>query len=729
MPSYKNSSGNTGIANQYGQWRYFNSSLEKLDQGKAARLNTRILDVPNKVSDNYYTALSNLMDVSLKGFQAYQKDAYDLADKYIDRYGLQAYNKAIVDNEIPIQDNPVAMQRIKYRTGQILSGIEETDFNNRIARGEFVGKSPYEVEVAMIDSKVSAPREAAQYLPYDTEKDYFFKEGFWAESERQREASYVRNASVTNQWYKEESARQVTALVGKLIDDGNTPDAVFAGIEDWENTQGSYFSPKEKTELYTGILTRASTKPWGRSYIDYLADQKIPGSDMTFRDYYGDDYIRTLQTKADDVKFEADGKAFYDFKTSVDKIKVSPDGIVRLRNMLEEELRNNGNLKTKRTELLYNAIDDAERNQKLLLKSAQAGFAKQQDLQSYIEYYTDVVSGTTKESEESAIFRLGGEANTRKLAQQEVVNRVLASRDTERINTMLNNITTNGAPSELRTYTSEQFKKAFEGTNKAVDKYVKTGVLPSELDSGMVSLTNAFGKNVGYVPSNLAGFVEAYNLNPSAVANLVNDDAEFKENMSLINMALDLGYNPIEILGRKQTLLDSLSELGDATSSPEKKFKTLVDISNIRGIDEDKIKPELFVHQNSALSGIVLSRAQKLRLTTDEAFSTCISKAREQVEAELAGINTFVLPKNILLKDFSNVRVDSDDIVDLSNRVFVDIAKSFPGVKDSKDYDASYYDSENNMIRVVDLDGHIRGNIPIDAFAKKIRETFDNRWK
>ena len=33
--AYKNSDGNTSIANQWGQWRYFNSAMTKLGESKA----------------------------------------------------------------------------------------------------------------------------------------------------------------------------------------------------------------------------------------------------------------------------------------------------------------------------------------------------------------------------------------------------------------------------------------------------------------------------------------------------------------------------------------------------------------------------------------------------------------------------------------------------------------------------------------------------------------------
>ena len=221
--------------------------------------------------------------------------------------------------------------------------------------------------------------------------------------------------------------------------------------------------------------------------------------------------------------------------------------------------------------------------------------------------------------------------------------------------------------------------------------------------------------------------IEVYNMNPSAVANLVSNDKGFKDDMDLINMGIDMGYNPIEILGRKQAFVANNEVMSDATGSPEQKFNTLVRMSEIRGFEEDRIPKAQFARINAALDGIVLARAHKLSLVTNEKMGKCVSAAKEQVEAELAGINTFVVPRSLLLKDFAGITVDSDTIVDIANEVFIDIAKTAPGVKLPKDYDASYYDAANNTIHVIDISGNPRGDIPINVFTKKIREAFDKR--
>lgn len=727
MPTYQNSAGNTGIARQYGEWRYFNSSLQSLGEYRGARLNVRVSPSMAQAKTNYWQALTGLLGTVGKTFEAYRDYSYQLADKYVDKHGINSYNKAMVDNQVPIQNNPLAMERIKERQGQILSGLVNSDFNSRIENGEFVGKSPFAVEAAMIEAKSQAPEELSKYLPFDIANDYAFNEGYWGGSQKQRDQANLKNVSVTSDRIKQQALINISGVVNGMVDQGYSIEDVFAKIKEFEETEGIYFDPSEKTKLYSSIFERGSLRADGKEFLDYIANQKVPGTTGTFRDLYGEEFFQTLKIKADNAKLVESATNYYDFLDTLWDLTNKPDGNIKLTQMLDQEIRTNGGIKTKRTEAIYESIEKWKSNQKTLLKSAESENKRTLTLASYVDYYRDKALGNTSETEESAIFRLKGEANTRKLAQQFVVGEVLNSGDTVRINTMLNNIVANGAPSELRTFTAEQFKNAFTKTTSAVEKFVNKGILPTSADPDMVPFTDAKGNNLGYVPKNLASFVEVYNMNPSAVAALVSNDKGFKDDMDLINMGMDMGYNPIEILGRKQAFIANNEAMKDATGTPEQQFNTLVRMSEIRGFEEDRIPKAQFARVNAALDGIVLARAHKLSLVTNEKMGKCVSAAKEQVEAELAGINTFVVPRSLLLKDFAGITVDSDTIVDIANEVFVDIAKTAPGVKLPKDYDASYYDAANNTIHVIDISGNPRGDIPINVFTKKIREAFDKR--
>lgn len=729
MPTYQNSAGNTGIARQYGEWRYFNSSLQRLGEYRGARLNVRVSPSMAQAKTNYWQALTGLLGTVGKTFEAYKDYSYQLADKYVDKHGIDSYNKAMVDNQVPIQNNPLAMERIKERQGQILSGIVNSDFNNRIENGEFVGKSPFAVEAAMIEAKSQAPEELSKYLPFDITNDYAFNEGYWGGSQKQRDQANLKNSSATSDRIKQQALINISGVANGMVEQGYSVEDVFTKIKEFEETEGIYFDPSEKTKLYSSVLERGSLRPDGKEFLDYIANQNVPGTSGTFRDLYGDAAFQTLKVKADNAKFVANATGYYDFLDTLWDTANKPDGKVKLTQMLDQELRDNGNKKTERTEAIYNSISRWDKNQKTALKSLESDNNRLRILSDYVKYYKDRAFGAETETEESAIFRLKGDANTRRLAQQVVVQEVLDSNDPVRINTMLNNITADGAPSELRNFTANIFKNAFSGISKSVTEFVNTGMLPTSTTQGMEPITDANGTSLGYVPVNLAGFLKAYNMSPSAIANLVSNDPDFKEDMDLINMGIAMGINPIETLGRRQLLINNNEAVAKASGTPQQKFNTMVRMSQIRGLEEDRIPKAQFAGMNEALSGIVMARAHKENLVNpDSGMGKAISAAKDSVEAELAGINTFVMPRSVLMKEFAGISgVDSDTVIDIANKVFIDLAKTAPGVKLPKDYDCSYYDPANNMIHVIDLSGNPRGDIPISVFTKKIREAFDKR--
>lgn len=737
MP-YKNSSGNTGIASQYGQWRYFNASLQKLGDYRSARIDTRVSGSYAKAKNNYFKALSQTIQLGLKAFEGYRDYSYDLADKYVDRYGLEAYNKAMVDNQVPIQNNPLAMQRIRFRQGQILSGLENIDFKNRIDKGEFVGKSPFEVETAMIESKETAPEEASPYLPFDIKGDYFFNEGYWGGSEKQRDQAYAQNANVTTDRVKEQAFINVQATLGGLIDEHASPQDVFNSIDEWEKVEGIYYTPAEKQKLYAEIFSRASEKEYGREYLDYLADKKIPNTNSTFRDLYGDDAIRTMQVKADNRKLVADGERYYNFKENVDKLTTTIDGGLKLKQMLDEELRINGNLKTEKTDMLYSAIQTWEKNQKTQLKDAQRSYGRQANLMELIDYYSDYCKGAnglpTEEFKikEWADRKSGITENDRKVAQQIVIQSILGSDDLKATNTMLTMITKGGAPRELKTYTGELLGNLYGSITKDINKYVTDGVLPNEQTEGYAPIADSQGRVLGYAPQGFSKLMELYNLNPSAIADIIDgSDTKLKRNMKVANMAVAMGKNPIEILGKSALFEFRLDQLEETTGA-KRQFNYSLVSSNIRGFDA-RVNQVLLADTNDTMKPIIQSLAETYILADKEAsISEALSKAKVLVQNELAGINNFVVPQTALLGAFGNVALSNsskEDIIEIANDLFKETARKIPSVKQDSDFGGSLYDSANNRIVVIDLNGNPLGQINMSDFANKIRERFDNSRK
>ena len=306
MPTYKNSAGNSGISNEYYNWRYFNSNLQKLQKFNAPKLNIAIPNVPTEVVNNYADVAWNLLNMGVGAAEAYQNYSYKLAEDYINKVGIDGYNKAMKENNVPIQDNPVAMQHLRYLQGKTLSELNQLDFQTKLERGQFIGKSPLEVEKAMLDSKIEAPKDVEEYTPYVTQNDMFFNQGYWEDTPTQKEQNYLLTTDVNNKYYKEEAVRTFTAKIGNLIDSGASPQAIENTYKQLQDSMGIYFSPAETTEFMKGMLVRAGNTAWGGAYIDKLATVKAPGSDKTYGEILGADYIKDLKISSENTRYSED---------------------------------------------------------------------------------------------------------------------------------------------------------------------------------------------------------------------------------------------------------------------------------------------------------------------------------------------------------------------------------------------------------------------------------------
>ena len=306
MPTYKNSAGNSGISNEYYNWRYFNSNLQKLQKFNAPTLNVAIPNVPAEVVNDYANVAWNLMNMGVGAAEAYQNYSYKLAEDYINKVGISGYNKAMKENNVPIQDNPVAMQHLRYLQGKTLSELNQLDFQTKLERGQFIGKSPLEVEKAMLDSKIEAPKDVEEYTPYVTQDDMFFNQGYWEDTPTQKEQNFLLTTDVNNKYYKEEATRTFTAKIGNLIDSGASPQAIENTYKQLQDSMGIYFSPAESTEFMKGMLTRAGNTAWGGAYIDHLAKVKAPGSNQTYGEILGEDYIKDLKISSENTRYSED---------------------------------------------------------------------------------------------------------------------------------------------------------------------------------------------------------------------------------------------------------------------------------------------------------------------------------------------------------------------------------------------------------------------------------------
>lgn len=375
---YQNSSGNSSISNEYQNWRYFNASLQKLGNYSAGKVDIRVSSAVAEAATNYADTAFNLFQGALGAFQARREIAYKEADDWLSKHSLEEYQQLMKENKVPFQDDPLAMQRLKYRHGRIQSYLAEQDFQARIDRGEFVGKEPEEVDAAHYEALYESMKENADIFPYQTNGDYFYNQGFWENANANRDTVFSKSQKVSDDYMKQDALLTAQAGVQGIIKDPNvSAAAIYGKLQEFSDFNGYHFSPAERLGFFKGAIELLGQTPYGHREIQKLADMKVPGMDMTFRDLFGDEAIRTLDVQSHNLDYMFNRQARLDDWTMAQEAIWKGD-YATLQKAWEEETALNG--ETDRAKFLFQKVNQAWTQWKSDLKvQAASGKAKTVD--------------------------------------------------------------------------------------------------------------------------------------------------------------------------------------------------------------------------------------------------------------------------------------------------------------------------------------------------------------
>lgn len=384
-----------GFSRQFGEWRYFNSALEKLGGYRPSMLS---LNVPSKFRDdkelNWMTVLGESFKLTLGGLEARQKYVNKQVDSWLRSHSLEEYKQAVVSNNLPFQDDPLAMNRLKYDHGKIAFQLAERDFQNRVDRNEFVGMAPEQVDAEHFNHVRGTLKELNGTFPWATEDDYWFKKGFYEDSEGGRIKVLVSQQKVANDWNVQEGIMQDSALINAVSTDlKSDPLAIVATVKDvFANPKVAHYSPEQKQALIKNVLPNITKRPNGGKILDDLADLKVfDGSDLTLKDVVGDVEWYKAHVESDKNAWIMDADAYAQDVLSIDDHTAQGD-VAWVMRELEAEEATSGNRRTARYEYLLRAVGSAKRQAEVLKRRAEADaksemgkFVKDRDAGFYLD--------------------------------------------------------------------------------------------------------------------------------------------------------------------------------------------------------------------------------------------------------------------------------------------------------------------------------------------------------
>ena len=728
MP-YKNSDGNSSIANEWGQWRYFNSALKKLGNSTPAPVSITPKSPVVEKEINWMNVAGDVINGAMGAFEARRELSYSIADDYMKKHSLQEYQQAMKAGSIPFQDDPIAMQRLKYDHGRLVFQMSEQDFNERVNKGEFVGMEPEQVDAIHYEHSKKSMKEVAEVFGYADGNDYWFNEGFFEDSESNRIKSLLRNSEVTNDTLIQQRLTNDISKVVAMINSGEVaPDAIANIIAETYNQSGYRYTPKDLAVLSKSILEAVGKSPYGDKVLNAIENAEVPGTGVTFKEYIGEAGIEAVKQASQNLRFNIDAKNMYDFKSGVDKIANEGD-YATLKTMLADELRSNGNTKTERTEYLFKGIDAAEKAQEKALKAEtkRTGFeVASRDWAAYLKDCIDGKEGLQTIEDKKVLYKDSGFTTTHmdQVAQQ-VVNVAFASGDPKEINKVLTYVAkTHNTYPAFKNYVAKEINDKRQSFSASLQRYVDKGSLDPSYSADKTSdyMYVPKGSRVAItvkdVPESLQTILSVYHNNPSAFTMLADEDVVSQ--MKLAEMAILLGKNPMNVIGNSERYKKKYAREAKGQGLTSTKPAPLK--HQLHGSQAG----DLFEGDSDILDLISWAGAiEYLDKCPDDdvKFSDAVKASKTLSQQLFYKVNRFAIPKASIESAFGGVSIVEEQMADVgwcANEAFKNYTKN-KGISDSS---MSYYDASSDSVIIVDLNGKKHGELKSSDFSKLAYEEY-----
>lgn len=376
--AYKNSDGNSSIANKWGQWRYFNSALDKLGNAKPATISINENNVTIPEADNWLECFKDVSRAVKGGLEAKKELSYKLADDYLKSHSLEQYREEMTKGLVPFQDDPLAMARLKESHGQMLFQYITEDFQRRVDTNEFKGKAPEEVDAEFFKFMRENVSDVAKQFGYSSE-DVFFNRGVFANSPAERIKMMTRQKEVEHKFNVQDMFITESAKVHAIIQNGGNAEALVGALSEMDLTVGRFLDPEHQNKLWTSVISSLENSPEGFFTLQQLADSKdLPfANGVTLREYLGEDGYKTSLIKAYDYRYKRDTKAYLDYQNGLSNLADSGELSV-LEAIRNSELEANGNILTDRVKDIEKAVDRARKVQRSNLRATAVKAQKEQ---------------------------------------------------------------------------------------------------------------------------------------------------------------------------------------------------------------------------------------------------------------------------------------------------------------------------------------------------------------
>ena len=358
--AYKNSDGNSSIAQEWGQWRYFNSALDKLGTAKPANITINEKNVTIPEADNWLECASDVFRALKGGIEAKKELSYKLADDYLKNHSLEEYRDQMTKGLVPFQDDPLDMARLKESHCQMVFQYITDDFQRRVDSNEFKGMSSEQVDAEFFKFARQQSADIAETFGY-SENDVFFNRGLFTNSPKERLRMMTRQKEVEHNYNVQDMFITESAKIHALIQNGADGTAIIEGLNSLDQTVGRFLNPAKRNKLYPSIVQSLENSPNGIIALQQLADAKnLPLSNgLTLREFLGEDGYKASFIRAFNHAYSQDAQSKFNYQQGLSNL-AEAGNLSILEGLLGEEYKNTNNTDTDKTKDIKRYIERAK---------------------------------------------------------------------------------------------------------------------------------------------------------------------------------------------------------------------------------------------------------------------------------------------------------------------------------------------------------------------------------
>lgn len=401
--------GNTSANSAYQTWRQFSGNpLKKKDS--TTKANLLYLDT-NFITPAQKDWTKDLMTIGKNLIQTkaqLDEDADKQAKAIFGSRSLDQFTKEYREGNLPSQNNPLVMSRMKKMYGQTLAGLAHTDFLNRISSNEFYNMSPQEVDRLYYEHMNQTFDEARETFDFTKGEDKYYNNGFWEGGYKGRTLVSQAHQDTKDKFNKQLQVMQEQTNIASIASSGDSQNAFNALVEGIKT--GGLITPKDMYDGAKAIAESLANSPDafdkdGNFRLESIKDKKIPVLNKTFGEVLGNTQFELYKQKAYKFKAENNYKDYSNLAFTAEQYVVKGDPNT-LTQMLESELERTKGVKTPVTNMFEEARERALHQQRRMLNgeaNAIIDIQKTQEALKYIETalggkYTPNKSNTTIEN-------------------------------------------------------------------------------------------------------------------------------------------------------------------------------------------------------------------------------------------------------------------------------------------------------------------------------------------